>query len=69
VAQQKSAVIKNQHSDKEEEIRCHQQSFPATTSCYPVTQLLPSNFLSVVVARAMAVLVAVVVAITGGWWR
>jgi hypothetical protein len=62
VAQQKSAVIKNQHSDKYEEIRRHQPSSPATTSHCPVTHRLPSKFLSVVVARAMAVLVVV-------WWR
>jgi hypothetical protein len=66
VAQQKAAVIKNQHSDNDKEIRCHQPSSIAATSRCPVTQTLPSNFLSVMVARAMAVLVAVVVAVAGG---
>jgi hypothetical protein len=37
VAQQKSAVRKNQHSDKnDEKIRRHQPSSPATTSLSPV---------------------------------
>jgi hypothetical protein len=59
VAQQKSAVIKKQHSDKDEEICRHQPSSPATTSRCPVTYTVPSTFLSVVVARAMAVALAV----------
>ncbi len=65
MAQQKSAVRKKQHSDKDEEICRHQLSPPATTSHCPVTYMLPSTFLSIAVARAMAVLVAVVVAVDG----
>jgi hypothetical protein len=37
VAQQKSAVTKNQHSDKDEETRRHQLSSPPATSRCPVT--------------------------------
>jgi hypothetical protein len=66
VTTKKSAVRKNQHSDKnDEEIRCHQPSSPATTSLCPVTSTFPSTFLAVVVARAMAGLVAVEVAVAG----
>jgi hypothetical protein len=37
MAQQKSAVRKNQHFDKHKEIRHHQPSSPTTTSRCPVT--------------------------------
>jgi hypothetical protein len=51
--------LKNQHSDKDEEICCHQPSSPAAASRCPVTQILPSTFVAVV-AKAVAVGVA--------WW-
>jgi hypothetical protein len=38
VAQPKPAFKKNQHSDKDKEIRCHQPFSPAAASSYPVTQ-------------------------------
>jgi hypothetical protein len=64
--QNKSAVRKNQHSEKnDEEIRHHQLSSPATTSLCPITKTFPLTFLVVVVARAMAGLVAVEVAVAG----
>ncbi len=68
VSQQKNpAVRKNQHSDKnDKEIHHHQPSFPAATSLCPVTKMFPSTFLVVVVARAMAGLIAVEVAVAGG---
>ncbi len=65
--QQKSAIRKNQHSEKnDEEVRHHQPSSPAATSLCPVTKTFPLTFLAVVVARAMAGLVAVEVAVAGG---
>jgi hypothetical protein len=60
VTQPKSAVQKNQHSDKDKEIRRHQPSSPATASRCQVTQMLPSKFLAVVVTRGVAVVAAVV---------
>jgi hypothetical protein len=64
--QKKSAIRKNQHSEKnDKEIRHHQPSSPAATSLCPVTKTFPSTFLAVVVARAMAGLVAVEVAVAG----
>ncbi len=59
VTQPKSAINKNQHSDKDEEIRRHQPS--SARSC-PVTQTLPLTFVAVAVARAVAVAVVVAVA-------
>jgi hypothetical protein len=65
--QKKSAVRKNQHSEKNDEEICHHQpSSPAATSLCPVTKTFPLTFLVVVVARAMARLVAVEVAVAGG---
>jgi hypothetical protein len=65
VTQPKSAVNKNQHSDKDKEICCHQpSSFTAASSC-PVTQMLPLTF--VVVAVVVAVARVVTVAVVG--WR
>jgi hypothetical protein len=67
VTTKKSAVRKNQHSDKSDEEICHHQpSFPAATSLFPVTSTFPSTFLAVVVAREMSGLVAVEVAVAGG---
>jgi hypothetical protein len=64
--QKKSAVRKNQHSEKiDEEIRHHQPSSPAATSLCPVIKMFPLTFLAVVVAREMARLVAVEVAVAG----
>jgi hypothetical protein len=66
VTTKKSAVRKNQHSEKnDEEIRHHQPSSPTATSLCPVTKTFPLTFLAVVVARAMAGLVAVEVAFAG----
>jgi hypothetical protein len=64
VAQPKSAVEKNQHSDKDEEIHRHQPSSPAATSRCPFTQTLPLTFLEATVARAWAMADAVVVGVT-----
>jgi hypothetical protein len=41
------------------EICRHQPSSPTATSCYPVTQTLPSTFVAVGMARAVAVAVVV----------
>jgi hypothetical protein len=46
VAQPKSA-IKNQHSDKDEEIRHHQRSSSATASICLVTLMMPSTFVAI----------------------
>ncbi len=63
----KSAIRKNQHSEKnDEEIRHHQPTSPAATSLCLVTKMFPLTFLAVVVVRAMAGLVAVEVAVAGG---
>ncbi len=65
--QKKSAVRKNQHSEKNDKEICHHQpSSPAATSFCLVTKMFPSTFLAVVVARAMAGLVAEEVAVAGG---
>ncbi len=65
--QKKSAVKKNQLSEKnDEEIRHHQPSPPTATSLCPVTKMFPLAFLAVVVARARAGLVTVEVAVAGG---
>jgi hypothetical protein len=64
--QQKSAVRKNQHSEKNDKEICHHQpSSPAATSLCPVTKTFPLTFLVVVVARAMVGLVAVEMAVAG----
>ncbi len=64
--QKKSAIRKNQHSEKNyKEIRHHQPSSPAATSPCPVTKTFPLTFLAVVVARVMAGLVTVEVAVAG----
>jgi hypothetical protein len=47
VTQPKSAVEKNQHSDKDKEICRHQPSSPAAASHCPFTQMLPLTFVAV----------------------
>ncbi len=65
--QKKSAVRKNQHSEKNDEEICHHQlSSPAATSLCPVTKTFPLTFLAVVVGRAMAGLVPVEVVVAVG---
>jgi hypothetical protein len=65
--QKKSAVRKNQHSEKyDKEIRHHQPFSPAATNLCPVTKTFSLTFLAVVVVRAMAGFVAVEVAVAGG---
>jgi hypothetical protein len=63
-------LLKNQHSDKDKEICCHQLSSPITASRCPVTQMLASNFVVVAMARSVAVVVVVVVVVAVVWrWR
>ncbi len=50
---------------KDKEIRHHQPSSPPAASHCPVTQMLPSTFVAVVVARGVAV--AMVMAVVWQW--
>jgi hypothetical protein len=59
-------LFKHQHSDKDKEICCYQQSSPIAASRCPVTQTLPSTSVVVVLAVVRVVVVAVAVA---WWWR
>jgi hypothetical protein len=67
VAQPKSALERNQHSDEDKEIRHHQPSSPVTASRCPVTQTLPSAFVAVAMARPVVVVVVVVVVVAWQW--
>ncbi len=51
---QNLSLKRNQQSDKDKEISCHQLSFPIAASHCPVTQMSPLNFVVMVVARAVA---------------
>ncbi len=55
--------LKNQHSDKDEEICCHQPSSPAAASRCPVTQMSPLTFVALAMARAGAVVVVAAVVV------